>query len=84
MSKDDLRRWINDRRAAAALERSEEGSAPPASASAVAAALALVALFGRLHGWPSPDDPVSEREDEHARANWARLRLALGNRGRLG
>jgi len=84
MSNDDLRRWVNDRRAVAALERSEERSAPPAPASAIAAALALIALSGRLHGWPSPDDPVSEREDEHARASWTRLRLALGDRGHDG
>jgi hypothetical protein len=84
MSNDDLRRWVNDRRAVAALERSEMRSAPPAPASAIAAALALVALSGRLHGWPCPDDPVSEREDERARATWTRLRRALGIRGHDG
>jgi len=84
MSHDDLRRWVNDRRAVAALERSEARAAPPAPASAIAAALALVALSGRLHGWPGPDDPVSEREDERARATWTRLRRALGIRGHDG
>jgi hypothetical protein len=81
---DDLRRWVDDRRAAAALERSEARSAPLAPASAIAAALALVALFGRLHGWPAAADPVSEREDEQARENWNRLRRAFGIRGHDG
>jgi hypothetical protein len=84
MSDDDLRRWVHDRRAAAALERSAARSAPTPVASAIAGALALVALSGRLHGWPIPDDPVSRREDERARASWARLRSALGGRGRFG
>jgi len=84
MSDDDLRRWVHDRRAAAAFERSEVRSAPTATTGAIAGALALVALSGRLHGWPIPDDPVSRREDELARARWARLRSALGGRGRFG
>jgi hypothetical protein len=84
MSNDDLRRWVHDRRAIAALERREARSAPPAPGDAIAFALALVALSGRLHGWPVPDDPVSAREDDLARANWAKLRLALGNRGHHG
>lgn len=84
MSNDDLRRWMNDRRAMAVVERREARSAPPEPGTAIAFALALVALSGRLHGWPVPDDPVSAREDDLARASWAKLRLALENRGRRG
>lgn len=44
----------------------------------ISAALALVALFGRQHGWPaSVDDPVTRREDLRGYANWVRLRAVL-------
>lgn len=75
---------MNDRRAMAVVERREARSAPREPGDAIAFALALVALSGRLHGWPVPDDPVSMREDDLARVSWAKLRLALENRGRSG
>lgn len=74
---EDLRRWVEDKRAAKARERqaARGGSFTP---DAVQAALDLIAIAGRLHGWPIPPDPVKEREDELARERWARLRKALG------
>ena len=36
----------------------------------------LVALFGRLHGWPAPEDDVSRREDARMYDCWYRLRAA--------
>lgn len=45
---------------------------PPAQA--IAAALSLVELDGRLHGWPPPADPVTEREDLIVWERFARLR----------
>ena len=79
---EDLRRWTAARRAAEARERVEQRQAGPAPDSAIAAALALVALAGRLTGWPPAEDPVSQREDAEAYRQWARLRAALGRHGR--
>jgi citrate lyase beta subunit len=72
------------RRAAEAREREEQGQGSPAADAAIAAALALIALAGRLHGWPAPEDPVSRREDLEGYRRWARLRAALGRDGRTG
>jgi hypothetical protein len=83
MRADDLRRWIRDRQAGEERERKEARSTPNSPEEAIASALALVALFGRLHGWPIPDDPVSVREDALARTRWSKLRLALRERGRI-
>jgi hypothetical protein len=71
-----LRRWVQDKRAAEARERLEARSAPP-SGEAIAQALALVALYGRLHGWPAPEDEVTRREDAGLHERWRRLRIAL-------
>jgi hypothetical protein len=79
---EDLRRWIEARRVAEARERVEQRQAGPAPASAIAAALALVALAGRLTGWPPAEDPVSQREDAEGYRRWARLRAALRLDGR--
>lgn len=79
---EDLRRWTEARRAAEARERLEQRQAGPAPDSAIAAALALIALAGRLSGWPPPKDPVSRREDAEGYRRWARLRAALGPHGR--
>lgn len=70
-----IRKWVTSRRAAEARER-EEVRRARSDTAALRFALALIALEGRLHGWPRRDDPVSRREDELARARWARLRKA--------
>jgi hypothetical protein len=72
------------RRAAEARERREQRQGSPAADAAIAGALALIALAGRLHGWPPPEDPVSGREDLEGYRRWARLRAALGRDGRAG
>lgn len=74
---ESLRRWVEDRRAAAERERQaarEDGFAR----DPVRAALDLIAVAGRMHGWPIPEDAVRRREDELARDRWDRLRQALG------
>lgn len=76
MRPDEIRRWVTARRGAAARERAEVRHAG-AGADSVGAALALVALTGRLHGWPVPDDPVTAREDAAMYERWARLRRRL-------
>lgn len=73
----DLRRWIEDQRAAQERER-EQARGGAFARDPVRAALDLIAVAGRLHGWPIPPDAVRRREDEIARERWARLRRALG------
>ena len=71
---EELKRWVAARRAAEDRELAEVGENPPSVREAVAAALALVALCGRLIGWPVPEDAVRARENEQARQSWATLR----------
>jgi hypothetical protein len=78
MRDEEVRRWIASRRAAEARERAEVEAQGPTPASAIADGLALIALFGRLHGWPAPENDVDRREDEVVRRQWARLRAACG------
>jgi hypothetical protein len=77
VDQDSARRWIETRRAAAQREALEERTAGPRPAWAITSALALVALTGRLHGWPVPETEIDRREDEIARERWARLRGRL-------
>jgi hypothetical protein len=76
----DLRRWVDDRRAVARLEQAQLADTWGSPAQAIASALSLIALAGRLHGWPPPADPVTEREDEAMWERFARLRARLGRR----
>lgn len=74
---EDLRRWVEDKRAAEAREH-EAARGGSLARDPVRAALDLIAIAGRLYGWPIPPDAVRQREDELARERWARLRKALG------
>jgi hypothetical protein len=75
----DVRRWALARRAADARERAEARADPTPRDAAISGALALVALAGRLHGWPVPvDDPDTRREDLLGYARWSKLRAVLG------
>jgi hypothetical protein len=76
MDPDELRRWVASRRAVEEREREEQRSNGPNSELSFRHALALVALTGRLHGWPVPEDEVTRREDEKARDSWSRVRAA--------
>lgn len=84
MQREDLRRWVAGHRAAQQREREEAFATGPQPKAAIASALALVALAGRLHGWPIPEDDVDRREDAAARAAWDHLRAALLNHDRRG
>jgi hypothetical protein len=64
-------------RASEARVRAEERSGVASAPTAIAQALALVALYGRLHGWPAREDAVSRREDAEMYDRWYRLRVAL-------
>jgi hypothetical protein len=73
---DAVKAWIASRRLAEQREWKDRRSDPISSQTAIASALALIALDGRLHGWPREDE-VSEREDNLARQCWDRVRDAL-------
>ncbi len=69
----DVRRWVQSRHAAALRERQADVT-PSSPESAIAAAFSLIALAGRLHGAPWPEDDRSRSEDDRVRQQWARLR----------
>lgn len=62
------------RRATEEREREEQRERGADREWAVRSALALVALSGRLHGWPHPEDPVSRREHALTQESWLRVR----------
>ena len=74
-----IRRFVEGHRLAEARQLDEERRGGADSQGAIASALALVALFGRLHGWPPPEDVEDSREDLQAYERWARLRRALSH-----
>ena len=73
-SKDDLRRWVAAREAAAKRERMIARDSIPTPAEAFARALALAALASKLHGWPPRESDADVREDLAGYARWDRLR----------
>lgn len=79
LSRENLRCWVEQRRAAAELERREarvRGYHP----NPIAAGIELMALAQHLLGWPIPEDATRRRENEQKWESWARLRQALGRR----
>ena len=78
MQSDDIRRWVVARRAAEARERAEAREHPPSAESTIRGALALVALAGRLHGWPPQEDVDGRRDDARGYERWSRLRAFFG------
>ena len=80
MERADLRRWVDDRRVVARLEQAQLADTWGPPAQAIRSALSLIALEGRLHGWPPPADPVTEREDQAMWERFARLRTRLVRR----
>lgn len=82
MNPEDIRRWVENHRVAAARERELMRDKPLPPSEAFAAAFSLMVFNEQLNGSPFERiDPVSEREDEEARAAWAKLR-ARWPRGR--
>jgi hypothetical protein len=74
---EDLRRWVENQRAAEALIREEQRRRGPQPEEAIASALSLIEIGAHLHGWPAPEDEVSRREDETLYDCWHRLRLHM-------
>jgi hypothetical protein len=79
VSVEDLRRWIEARRAGAEQERAEARRTPVVT-DPIQAALGLIAFAGALNGWPPIEDPVSVREDAAMYERWVRLRQQLSRR----
>jgi hypothetical protein len=75
-SRTELRRWVDDRRAAERREHACALGVVPDPSRALAAALRLIAIARARHGWPLPTDPHAAAEDERAWTAWARLRRA--------
>jgi hypothetical protein len=71
-------RWVSNHRAVARREAQELARDAGTPEQAISAALGLVALYGSLHGWPGPEDPVSLREDREMWERFARLRRHYG------
>ena len=79
MRGDDVRRWVDARRAVEECER-RAGAAPPDPAVAWRQALSLIALVGRMVGWPVESDHIRRREDALAAEAWTRLRAGYKRR----
>lgn len=76
--REDLRRWAENWREAAARDR-DSALVHARGRDSVLLALDLIAIAGALHGWPIPEDRVRLREDELRRSRWLGLRRALGS-----
>jgi hypothetical protein len=74
MNPEDVRRMVTGWQAAERREREERRKAGPDSAEAIQGALALMDLFGELHGWPPPENDARRRDNELARERWVRVR----------
>jgi hypothetical protein len=74
MNPEDVRRMVAGWQAAEARERAERRKAGPNTAAAVEGALALMDLFGEMHGWPPSENAARRRDNELARARWVRVR----------
>ena len=77
MTPADIQRWAKAYRAVQEREREELRLHPTSSAMAIKSALALIALNGRLHGWPPAEDEYSRLERVMHIACWDRLRATL-------
>ncbi len=70
----DIRRWHRNRALANDLDVRDLETTWGTPANSIAAALELLNLWGTLHGWPPPDDPVDARDDLVVWDRFARLR----------
>lgn len=75
----DVRRWLDNQRVAEARRLHLDGPIPDPEASWRQAS-SLLALLGRMIGWPVAPDSVRTREDAAAAQAWARVRAAFRRR----
>jgi hypothetical protein len=73
MNPEDVRRMARGWQAAEGREREERRKAGPDSAEAIRGALALMDLFGEMHGWPPPESEGRRRDNALARERWVRV-----------
>ena len=73
---EDLRRWLEQRRAAARRELLEQRNNPPEPGRALRRGLALIAFASKLRP-PALTRPDPSIADRRAYQRWARLRSAL-------
>ena len=73
MSENDWKRFVDERRAVARIERQLLRQNPPTPEQAVADALELLNIYESLHGDPFVKDEITLREEEQVRETWARL-----------
>lgn len=74
MNPEDIRRMARGWQAAGKREREERRNAGPDPTAAVQGALALMDLFGEMHGWPPAENEAHRRNNELARERWVRVR----------
>ncbi len=76
----DIRRWVENQRAAAEREQGERRNRPLAPTVALEYALALLRFDESQNGPPfDRHDPLSQREDEQMWEAWAKLRARWGD-----
>ena len=75
MDPNDIRKWAENHRAAAAREVAEMRNRPLSSEESFASAMALLNFDELMNGDPfARRDPVTEREDREMYEAWAKLR----------
>jgi hypothetical protein len=77
---EQLRRWVEDHRAAEEASQAAHASPPVDPSLSWRQALSLLALLGRSVGWPVAPDEVRRRGEEQAASAWGRLHAAFGDR----
>ena len=77
MTREDMRRWVENYRAVEELQREELRRNPPTADESLRRAFGLMRFAASLHGWPLPRTAVDQREDEEVATAWAKLRAAF-------
>lgn len=73
MIENDWKRFVEERRAVARVERELLRKNPPTTREAVAHALELLNIYESLHGDPFVKDEITLREEQEVRETWKRL-----------
>lgn len=82
MKAEDVRKWVDDHRAAAKRVAADARRNPLNAQEAYAAALELLKWDERVNGSPfERRDPITEEEDARMWEAWAKLRARWGRGG---
>ncbi|MEZ4256582.1 MAG: hypothetical protein R3A78_12875 [Polyangiales bacterium] len=74
MERSDAKRWLAQRRAAAAREREARRSEERSPEENLRQGLATIELYASIHGWPVPPTEREQAEDLALIRRWARIR----------